>query len=150
MVDIQIRPYRTGDAERITDIIQRCLVDVNYRDYPPQIIGKLRAYYSVDRFTEISNSRRIYVAETDRVLGTVSREGNKVYTMFVDPNYFGNGIGCQLMEYVERLAAEEGYNNMETGASIAAHDFYIRLGYSDLRESEADFGLIYIMRKPLR
>jgi hypothetical protein len=39
---------------------------------------------------------------------------------------------------------------METGASITAHQFYRKLGYADVRESESAFGLNYIVRKPLR
>lgn len=38
---------------------------------------------------------------------------------------------------------------METGASITAHGFYLRLGYTDVRESRTEFGLNYVLRKPL-
>ncbi|SLM01703.1 GCN5 family acetyltransferase [Actinoplanes sp. SE50/110] len=83
------------------------------------------------------------------VLGTVSRDGNKVFTMFVDPRAHGQGIGRKLMTHIEGLAEADGFDHMETGASISAHDFYRRLGYSDVRVSETDFGLNYILRKPL-
>jgi hypothetical protein len=40
---------------------------------------------------------------------------------------------------------------METGASITAHQFYLGLGYVDVRQSETELaGLNYILRKPLR
>jgi GNAT superfamily N-acetyltransferase len=149
MMELQIRSYRASDSERLAEIVRRCAVELNSRDYPPQIIERVRAYFSAERFTELSGSRCIYVAEAHVVLGTVSRDGNKVYTMFVDPDWAGNGIGRQLMSHVEQLAADEGYDHVETGASITARNFYLRLGYIDLRESETDFGLNYIMRKPL-
>ena len=38
---------------------------------------------------------------------------------------------------------------METGASITAHEFYLRLGYVDVRSSDTDFGFNFILRKPL-
>ena len=150
MVELLIRQYRAHDAERVTEIIQRCLLEVNSRDYPPQIIDRLRAHYSAERVAELSGNRHVYVAETDRILGTVSRDGNKVYTMFVDPRCIGNGVGRQLMQYIEDLAAEEGHDYMETEASITAHDFYLRLGYTDLDENEGELGLTYSMRKRLR
>ncbi|WP_425473200.1 GNAT family N-acetyltransferase [Streptomyces montanus] len=107
------------------------------------------AHFTAERFIELSSSRLIYVAEDVRVVGTVSRDGNKVYTMFVDPDLVGRGIGRQLMQYIEALAVRDGFDHMETGASITAHQFYLKLGYTDVRESETEFGLNYILRKPL-
>jgi hypothetical protein len=46
--------------------------------------------------------------------------------------------------------AEEGYGHMETGASITAHRFYLRMGYFDVRETETEFGVNHIMRKALQ
>lgn len=122
---------------------------MNSRDYPAHIIDEMCAHFTAERFVELSSSRLVYVAEDDRVFGTVSRDGNKVYTMSVDPDPAGRGTGRQLMQHIEALAAREGCDHMETGASITAHRFYIKLGYTDVRESETGFGLDYILRKPL-
>ena len=70
--------------------------------------------------------------------------------MFVDPDLANRGVGRCLMSHIETLAMTEGYDFMETGASITAHGFYHRLGYSDVRQSETEFGLNDILRKPLR
>ncbi|MGK5741449.1 hypothetical protein [Micromonospora sp. URMC 103] len=43
----------------------------------------------------------------------------------------------------------DGYDYMETGASITGHGFYHRLGYVDVRTSETEFGLNYILRRRL-
>ncbi|MEV5012649.1 MULTISPECIES: GNAT family N-acetyltransferase [unclassified Streptomyces] len=146
---IRVRLFRPGDAPRIAEIVQRCLRDVNSRDYPQHIIDTMCAHFTAERFIELSASRLIYVAEGDGVVGTVSREGNKVYTMFVDPDFAAQGIGRQLMQQVEVSAVRDGYDHMETGASITAHGFYLRLGYTDVRTSETEFGLNYILRKAL-
>lgn len=81
------------------------------------------------------------------VVGTVSRDGNKVFTMFVQPRMIGCGVGRRLMRHIETLAADEGYEYMETGASITGHGFYQRLGYVDVRTNETEFGMNYILRK---
>lgn len=148
---ITVRPFRQDDAPRLAEIVQRCLREVNSRDYPAQIIDKMCAHFTPERFIELSGSRLIYVAmaETAGVVGTVSREGNKVFTLFVDPDLAGRRIGSHLMNHIEALAARDGYEYVETGASISAHRFYHKLGYSDVRESETGFGLNYILRKPL-
>ncbi|MGP4013363.1 GNAT family N-acetyltransferase [Streptomyces sp. 4N124] len=146
---IGVRLFRPDDAPRLAEIVQRCLREVNSHDYPADIIDKMCAHFTAERFIELSSSRLVYVAEDARVVGTVSRDGNKVYTMFVDPDLAQRGIGRQLMRHIEALAARDGYDHMETGASITAHQFYLKLGYTDVRESETEFGLNFILRKPL-
>ncbi|MDJ1134481.1 GNAT family N-acetyltransferase [Streptomyces iconiensis] len=146
---IGVRPFRPGDAPRVAEIVRRCLREVNSRDYPAHIIDKMCAHFTAERFTELSRSRLISVAEDTRVLGTVSREGNTIYSMFVDPDLAGRGIGRQLMEHIEAEAARDGFGHMETGASITAHHFYLKLGYTDVRETETEFGFNYILHKPL-
>jgi GNAT superfamily N-acetyltransferase len=115
-----VRPFDPNDAPRLAEIVQRCLREVNSRDYPAEIIDKMCAHFTAERFIELSGSRRIYVAEDDRVVGTVSRAGNKVYTMFVDPDLTDRGIGRQLMQHIEALAARDGYDHMEAGASTSS------------------------------
>ncbi|MER7443948.1 GNAT family N-acetyltransferase [Micromonospora avicenniae] len=147
---IKVRLFRPGDAPRIAEIVQRCLREVNSRDYPQHVIDKMCAHFTAERFIELSANRLIYVAEGDGVVvGTVSRAGNKVYTMFVDPDFARRGIGRQLVQQVEVSAARDGYDRMETGASITAHGFYLKLGYTDVRTSETEFGFNYILRKTL-
>lgn len=106
---IEVRPFHPDDAPQLADIVQRCLREVNSRDYPADIIDKMCAHFTAERFIELSAFRLIYVAEDDKVVGTVSRDGNKVHTMFVDPDLAGRGIGQQLMRHIETLAARDGW-----------------------------------------
>lgn len=146
---ITVRPFGPADAARVSEIIRRCLHEVNAHDYPPEIIDRMTAHYTPARMIDLSRSREIFVTVDEAVVGTVSRDGNKVFSLFVDPDRAGQGIGRLLMNHIEAAAAAEGHDHMETGASITAHDFYRKRGYVDLRESETEFGLNYILRKPL-
>lgn len=148
-MSVQIRAFGPADAGVVSALVQRCLREVNSRDYPETIIDKMCAHFTPDRFNALAENRDVYVADRDGVVGTVSREGNKVFTMFVDPDAAGMGVGRVLMEHIESLAVSEGHDHMETGASITGHGFYLRLGYTDIRESETDFGFNWIMHKPL-
>ncbi|KKK01509.1 GNAT family N-acetyltransferase [Micromonospora sp. HK10] len=150
MTEVSIRGFRPGDGEALSILVARCLREVNSRDYPAELIERMCAHFTADRFRELSVERRIYLAERDgRVVGTVSRDGNKVYTMFVDPDLLGCGIGRRLMRHIEDLARAEGHEFMETGASITGHGFYQRIGYQDVRVSDTEFGINYILRRPL-
>jgi len=110
------------------------------------------AHWTPDVVKARALEREMFVVEMDgSVVGTVSRDGNKVFTLFVNPDVAGQGIGSQLMSHIEQLAAVENYQYLETGASITAHDFYRKRGYKDVRETMTeDSGLNYILQKPLK
>jgi GNAT superfamily N-acetyltransferase len=145
-----IRVFTPTDADAVAALIGRCLREVNSRDYPPEIIERMCAHFTPARVAELAGQRQMFVAgEPGTVLGTVSRDGNKVYTMFVDPAAAGRGIGRALMTHIEALAAAEGHAFMETGASITGHGFYHRLGYADVRISDTEFGRNHILRRSL-
>jgi putative acetyltransferase len=91
-VTIKVRLFHPNDAPRLAAIVQRCLRQVNSHDYPAHIIDIMCAHFTAERFVELSSSRRIYVAEDRRVIGTVSRDGNKAYTLFADLDLAGLGL----------------------------------------------------------
>ncbi|MFF5225475.1 GNAT family N-acetyltransferase [Dactylosporangium sp. NPDC000521] len=144
-----IRQLQHADAPAVAALIERCLREVNSRDYPAEIIERMCAHFTEHRIRELATRREVFVAEADGIVGTVSRDGNKVYTMFVHLRAAGRGIGRALMRHIEALAVSDGYDHMETGASITAHAFYHRLGYVDVRSTDTDFGLNHILRRNL-
>lgn len=148
---VEIRLFQPGDGPAVSNVITWCLREVNSHDYPEDIISRMCAHFSAGQVEKLAEQRQTFVAvEYDgTIVGTVSRDGNKVFTMFIRPQMIGRGLGRRLMSHIEALAAEEGYGYMETGASMTAHGFYHRLGYVDVRTSETDFGMNYLLRKAL-
>ncbi|MFF5229485.1 GNAT family N-acetyltransferase [Dactylosporangium sp. NPDC000521] len=146
---VTIRRFDNADAPAVAGIIENCLREVNSRDYPSEVIERMCAHFTAQRVQELAGERQMFVAETSGIAGTVSRDGNKVHTMFVHPSAAGRGIGRLLLRHIEALAETEGYDHMETSASITAHDFYRRLGYVDVRSIETPFGLNHILRRSL-
>ncbi|MGI5240095.1 GNAT family N-acetyltransferase [Dactylosporangium sp. CA-139066] len=146
---VTIRRFDNADALAVAGLIERCLREVNSRDYPSEVIERMCGHFTEQRIKELATQRQMFVAEANGIAGTVSRDGNKVYTMFVHPRAAGRGVGRLLMRHIEALAAIDGYDHMETGASITAHDFYRRLGYIDVRSTETEFGFNYVLRRDL-
>ncbi|MEV0897153.1 GNAT family N-acetyltransferase [Actinoplanes sp. NPDC049802] len=144
-----IRLFRPADADSVAALIRLCLRTVNSRDYPPDLIDRMCAHFTPAKIKDLAGVREMFVAESEGITGTVSRDGNKVYTMFVHPDFHGRGIGSRLLHHIEDLAAAEGFDHMETGSSITGYGFYQRLGYVDVRVSDTDFGLNHILRRPL-
>jgi ribosomal protein S18 acetylase RimI-like enzyme len=147
---VTLRRFRTGDEASISGLIVRCLREVSARDYPADVINRLCQHYSAATIGALATERDLHVAEVDgTIAGTVSRDGHQVFTLFIDPGHGGRGLGRQLMDRVEADAAAAGFGTMETAASITAHGFYRKRGYTDIRESRTEFGLTFIMRKTL-
>jgi GNAT superfamily N-acetyltransferase len=69
-----------------------------------------------------------------------------VHGVFVHPQHIGRGIGTLLMEHLEQTATRQGLTTLLVPASITAHEFYVKLGYQDVRQITAEAaGLDYIM-----
>jgi GNAT superfamily N-acetyltransferase len=147
---VTLRCFLAGDEAALSDLIVRSLREVSAQDYPADVIDRLCRHYSAATICTLATERDMHLAEVDgTVAGTVSRDGHRVFTLFVDPGHAGLGLGRQLMDRVEADAAAAGFGTMETAASITAHEFYRQRGYTDIRESQTEFGLTLVMRKAL-
>jgi GNAT superfamily N-acetyltransferase len=147
---VDIRRFIDEDAGEISYIILRCLREINSKDYGPEVIEAMSAHFAPETMVALAGTREVYVAVKEgKPVGTVSRDENKAYTLFVNPDFVGQSIGGKLMDHIEQLATNDGFGFMETGASITAHDFYRNRGYVHIHESETEFGLNYILRKPI-
>ena len=49
---IEIRPFHRDDAQQLAEIVERCLREVNSRDYPADIIDKMCAHFTAQRLSE--------------------------------------------------------------------------------------------------
>lgn len=147
----RIRLFNDADAERVSAIIRNGLTESNSKDYPPEVIEHMSAFWTPEKVCEMAAGRTIYVLEEgNEVVGTVSTDDEKIFTMFVDPNVHGQGIGTKLMDHAEKAIQMEGHSRVELASSITAHDFYKARGYVDIRETESDEdGLGYLMQKSL-
>jgi len=156
---LQFREFQNEDAEAVSNLIRRNLLEVNSKDYSQKEIERLHRSFSPKKVISLSNKRDMIVAEEKgEIFGTASL-GNygtddepewTLYTVFVLPEYHNRGIGKNLVKEVEKMAVEKGGVELTVPASITAHDFYINLGYyyADGVKQPNQEGL-YLMRKKL-
>jgi len=149
--NISLREFRVEDAEVISKIIRTNLIQVNSRDYSESVISNMYGIFTPSFIIEVSEKRKMYVAlDGEKIVGTASIEGDTIYTVFVDTEYHGKGIGRKLMECLEEIAANSGLQSVKLPASITAKKFYERLGYYALYEVETEeYGRDIIMEKSL-
>ena len=135
MIIDQIKPDQVNE---VSTLIQRNLLEINSRDYPPDVIAYLVDCFTPEKILENTKTQEIYVAiEEDKVVGTGglanfgSYESPSYYgvTIFVAPEHHRQGIGKQLMKAVEAKAIELGAEKITVRAAIGAQKFYEKLGY---------------------
>jgi GNAT superfamily N-acetyltransferase len=142
MIIDQIKPNQVNE---VSTLIQRNLLEINSKDYPPEVIAYLVDCFSPEKILENTKTQKIYVAiDKDKLIGTGglanfgSPERPSYYgvAIFVAPEYHRQGIGKQLMNAVEAKAIELGANKITVRAAIGARKFYEKLGYQYLDGKE--------------
>lgn len=131
---MKIRKLKKEDATEVSHIIRRCLREVNSKDYPKKAIISLCDFFTPDLIIKNMGDRTIYVAvEDDKVIGTASLKGDTVFTVFVNPDYHGRGIGSKLMDKVEKLAKDKKYKILKVPSGLSSVDFYKHRGYKEVK-----------------
>jgi predicted N-acetyltransferase YhbS len=127
---MRIRKFRKEDAKEVSNIIRRCLREVVSKDYPKKAIDNLCDFFTPSLLIKNSKDRALFVAvEDDKVIGTASLKGNMAFTVFVNPDIHGKGVGSKLMDKVEKLAKENGYKTIKVPSGLSSIEFYKRRGY---------------------
>jgi predicted N-acetyltransferase YhbS len=135
---MRIRKFKKEDAKRVSNIIRKCLKEVNIKEYSPKVIVSLCNFFTPSLIISNSKNRTIFVAaEKGKVIGTASLKGDTVFTVFVDPKIHRKGVGSKLMDKVEELAKKKGYKTVKVPSSFGAFEFYKRRGYKKVKINHA-------------
>jgi ribosomal protein S18 acetylase RimI-like enzyme len=155
---ITIRKMETNDIPCVSELMCSCYRwlggENNFSDGQIDFLVSDRG--SVDRIT-IESQKQVYlVAFLNRcVVGVVAINANEVAKLFVDPDYFGQGVGTELLCSAERIIADGCYKEMVVGVMAqSAIGFYEQRGMIKYREKKLKTGAfsgckIPMMRKPL-
>jgi GNAT superfamily N-acetyltransferase len=154
---MRIERFQASQADAVSRIIRRNLIEINSRDYARDRIDALVACFSPEKIAENARSQRTFVAlENDQVVGTASldnfgsseRPDYYAVTVFVLPELHGQGVGTRLMQAVESEARWLGAEKITVRAAISATGFYLKLGYGFRGGAEElDENRNYIMEK---
>jgi predicted N-acetyltransferase YhbS len=131
---MRIRRLRKEDATEVSNIIRRCLKEVNYKDYSKKIIISLCNFFTPSLIIKNLKDRTTFVAvENDKVIGTASLKGDKVFTVFINPDIQGKGVGSKLMDKVEDLAKKKEYKIIKVPSGLTSLGFYKKRGYKKVK-----------------
>lgn len=139
-LNIQLRKIKSLDYQLVSQMICQNFLEINIQDYSQAEMLKLCSLHSEDHIMNLSQQGPMYVATLDHQIvgcGAIhyskksSSEGT-LKTIFVLPEFHGQGIGQQILKHLEQVAIQLGVQRLLANASITAYDFYLRNGYQPL------------------
>ena len=135
---LKIEEYNEKYLEQISNIIIQDLLTVNIKDYGIERVKKMAGDFTVEKLQNtLSKREKVFVALIDDdVVGTggidkswYSDDEYWILTVFVKPEYHGQGIGRKLIKKIEEYATTLPIKKLIIPASITANEFYYKLGY---------------------
>ena len=94
-----------------------------------------------------SDHAMVVDSENGKIVGVARMQMNsptqgQVRCVAVSPEVQGRGVGKLLMNYLEQIAQEKGYEEIILDAREGAVKFYLSIGYEIIGESYLLFGVI--------
>ena len=134
---ITIRRFKETDAENISRLVRRNMLEVNSKDYGLEAMQKLAEEYNAGKILQTAGYAHMYVFEWKEQLVGVgaissfwgSETESILLTIFVLPELHGKGIGKNIIDTLERDELFTRARRIEIPASITATDFYRKFGY---------------------
>ncbi len=92
---IKIRPYESSDWQRVCQI--------HDASRPHELKGSCdpRAFVPIEQDPEVADlrkSQKLVAVEGEEVVGFVGVDGDYLAWLYVDPDYYGKGIGRKLLQ----------------------------------------------------
>lgn len=127
---VEVRPITASDYPRISEVISRCLKEVNIRDYGEEHIAKMLPTFASSNLAEwFKGADTFVVISVDEIVATGTLRGHEIQTVFVDPSKHGMGYGKLLMKHLEDVAKSRGVTEITLRSSLTSRAFYEGLHY---------------------
>ena len=153
---MEIRRFRNRDADEVAQLIAHTLRISNSKEYPEKYIQMNIDTHSSEVIVERAEQGHFYVAcHGERIIGCGciapywgSVTESILLTIFVLPEYQGNGVGRKIIETLEQDEFFSRAKRIEIPASLTAVDFYRKMGY-DFKNGveQPEDGLLYRLEK---
>lgn len=131
------KPYHDEDAKEIVNLIIRNFREINVKDYGEKAVEELVVTHDVKWFKSLAEYANVYVFWNEgKVVGVGSIASfwgspteSILLTIFVLPEFHGQGIGSYIIDTLESDALFLRAERIEIPASITAVEFYRKKGY---------------------
>ncbi len=133
----EIRRFQEKDAAEVSALIATTLRTTNSRDYSPEYIENDVRALQPESILERAGWTHFYVVcDGEKIVGCGAigpfwgkTDESSLFTVFVLPDYQGQGIGRKIIQALEKDAYFLRAKRIEIPASITAAPFYRKMGY---------------------
>ena len=137
MNELKVRRYIKGDEKEICDIVKKDVLAENIKDYSKEYIQHLIHTHNEDLIVQRAKAFHVYVlTDNEKIVGVGmigpywdSMTESSFFTIFIDPEYKGQGLGRRIIETLEDDEYYKRADRVEIPASITAVEFYKHFGY---------------------
>jgi putative acetyltransferase len=133
-----LRPFLPSDTPLLAEIFRASISELTAEDYSEaQQAAWMASAGDEEAFGERLAQELTLIATIDgEAVGFAALKGNDVIDMlYVHPAVAGQGIGAQLVDALERLAAARGATTLSADVSDTALGFFERRGYVPQRRN---------------
>lgn len=135
---MEIRKFNLSDAEEISKLVYRNLLEVNSKDYGKEKMIAFAKDYNSNKILKIATNGNMYVAcEKDTIIGcgaiTYSnplKDECMILTLFILPEYHNKGIGKKIIKILENDSISLTCKKILVNASLTSNLFYEKMGYN--------------------
>lgn len=136
-MDYDISYFKEEDATEIKLLIHRAMLETNIQDYTLESLQEDMKAIDEAMLIHRASFTHFYVfRDGSKIIGTGaigpywdSLTESSLFTIFVLPEYQGQGVGRLIIETLEKDGFYESADRVEVPASITAVNFYKQFGY---------------------
>ena len=134
MTHYSLRPFRSGDAETLSDIALAAIRSVGAHAYSPEQVNAWAARHGdAEMYRKRAASGHVILVACDEsdqpVAYCLLEEDGHLDRLYCDPRHTRRGIARQLLEAAEVEARRRGIARLYTEASELARPVFERAGY---------------------
>lgn len=145
-----IRRAKESDLALLSQLIVRSVYALNAADDSSEDMAFICAKLDEQNLRWHLQRREVFVLEIEsKLAGIVALEGDRLHTLFVEPNFAKNGHGRTLVDHIESLARSKGITLLKISSSRTAVLFYEKLGFQKLNFEPREFASTWAMEKNL-
>ncbi|MBQ2816652.1 MAG: GNAT family N-acetyltransferase [Clostridia bacterium] len=133
-----VRRFQNADADEVSSLIIKTLRTSNSKDYSQEYIENDVKMFDPEGVVKRAGWTHFYVAcHGDAIVGCGAigpywdkEDESSLFNIFVLPEYQGRGVGKKIIEALEQDEYFLRAKRIEIPASITAHRFYKKMGYT--------------------
>ena len=133
-MNLQFRLAKSEDIKKLLEL-QSSSIRLMSADYTPRQIESLVRSQTLARY---GSHEIVFLASyKDELVGFACLINNyfQIGGLYVHPNFIRQGIGTQLLEFIEKTAIDKGCKVISVMSSLTAINFYKARGYQEIRQS---------------